>query len=109
MTNRESSERQSIWSVASGWLPIYFALFDALATIGVFYVVGYNVFGRSHPTVHQGNRILSISLYLMHKVSPNLITVLKILRPLSEMNAVRGRIALIPARDETFRGFLRHP
>ena len=52
MTNREPSERQSIWSVASGWLPIYFALFDALATIGVFYVVGYNVFGRSHPTIH---------------------------------------------------------
>ena len=52
MTNREPSERQSIWSVASGWLPAYFALFDALATIGVFYVIGYNVFGRSHPTVH---------------------------------------------------------
>ena len=52
MTNREPFERQSIWSVASGWLPIYFALFDALGTIGVIYVIGYNVFGRSHPTVH---------------------------------------------------------
>lgn len=52
MTNREPSERQSIWSVASGWLPIYFALFDALGTIGVIYVIGYNAFGRSHPTVH---------------------------------------------------------
>ena len=52
MTNREPSERQSIWSVASGWLPAYFALFDALGTIGVVYVIGYNVFGRSHPTIH---------------------------------------------------------
>ena len=52
MTNREPSERQSIWSVASGWLPAYFALFDALGTIGVIYVIFYNVFGRSHPTVH---------------------------------------------------------
>ena len=52
MTNRESFDRQSIWSVASGWLPIYFALFDALATIGVIYVIGYNAFVRSHPTVH---------------------------------------------------------
>ena len=52
MTNREPSDRQSIWSVASGWLPAYFALFDALGTIGVIYAIGYNVFGRSHPTVH---------------------------------------------------------
>ena len=52
MTNRESSSRQSIWSVASGWLPAYFILFDALGTIGVTYVIVYNVFGRSHPTVH---------------------------------------------------------
>ena len=52
MTNREPSSRQSIWSVASGWLPAYFILFDALGTIGVTYVIVYNVFGRSHPTVH---------------------------------------------------------
>ena len=52
MTNREPSSRQSIWSVASGWLPVYFILFDALGTIGVTYVIVYNVFGRSHPTVH---------------------------------------------------------
>ena len=52
MTNREPSERQSIWSVASGWLPMYFALFDLLGTIGVLYVIGYNVFGRSHASVH---------------------------------------------------------
>ena len=52
MTNREPSSRQSIWSVTSGWLPAYFALFDALGTIGVIYVIVYNVFIRSHPTVH---------------------------------------------------------
>jgi len=52
MTNREPSSRQSIWSVASGWLPAYFALFDALGTIGVIYVIVYNVFARSHPTVY---------------------------------------------------------
>ena len=52
MTNREPSSRQSIWSVASGWLPAYFALFDALGTIGVIYVIVYNVFVRSHPTVY---------------------------------------------------------
>ena len=52
MTNREPSSRQSIWSVASGWLPAYFILFDALGTIGVIYVIVYNVFIRSHPTVH---------------------------------------------------------
>ena len=52
MTNREPYSRQSIWSVASGWLPAYFILFDALGTIGVIYVIVYNVFGRSHPTVH---------------------------------------------------------
>ena len=52
MTNREPYSRQSIWSVASGWLPAYFILFDALGTIGVLYVIGYNVFGRSHPTAH---------------------------------------------------------
>ena len=53
MTNREPPyARQSIWSVASGWLPAYFILFDALGTIGVLYVIGYNVFGRSHPTAH---------------------------------------------------------
>ena len=52
MTNREPSSRQSIWSVASGWLPAYFALFDALGTIGVIYVIVYNVFIRSHPTVY---------------------------------------------------------
>ena len=52
MTNREPSSRQSIWSVASGWLPAYFILFDALGTIGVIYVIVYNVFIRSHPTIH---------------------------------------------------------
>lgn len=52
MTNRDPYSRQSIWSVASGWLPAYFILFDALGTIGVLYVIIYNVFGRSHPTAH---------------------------------------------------------
>lgn len=52
MTNRDTYSRQSVWSVASGWLPAYFILFDALGTIGVLYVIIYNVFGRSHPTAH---------------------------------------------------------
>ena len=52
MTNRDPYSRQSVWSVASGWLPAYFILFNALGTIGVLYVIIYNVFGRSHPTAH---------------------------------------------------------
>ena len=52
MTNRDRYSRQSIWSVASGWLPAYFILFDALGTVGVLYVIIYNVFGRAHPTAH---------------------------------------------------------
>ena len=50
--NAREPERQSIWSVASGWLPAYFALFNALGLLGVVFVVIRNVFWVSHPTVH---------------------------------------------------------
>ena len=50
--NAREPERQSIWSVASGWLPAYFALFNALGLLGVGFVVVRNVFWVSHPTVH---------------------------------------------------------
>ena len=50
--NAREPERQSIWSVASGWLPAYFALFNALGLMGVGFVVVRNVLWVSHPTVH---------------------------------------------------------
>ena len=50
--NAREPERQSIWSVASGWLPAYFALFNALGLTGVAFVVVRNVLWVSHPTVH---------------------------------------------------------
>ena len=50
--NAREPERQSIWSVASGWLPAYFALFNALGLLGVGFVILRNVFWVSHPTVH---------------------------------------------------------
>ena len=50
--NARDPERQSIWSVASGWLPAYFALFNALGLLGVGFVVVRNVLWVSHPTVH---------------------------------------------------------
>ena len=50
--NAREPERQSIWSVASGWLPAYFALFNALGLLGVGFVVVRNVLWVSHPTVH---------------------------------------------------------
>ena len=50
--NAPEPERQSIWSVASGWLPAYFALFNALGLLGVAFVVVRNVLWVSHPTVH---------------------------------------------------------
>ena len=50
--NARDPERQSIWSVASGWLPAYFALFNALGLLGVGFVIIRNVFWVSHPTVH---------------------------------------------------------
>ena len=50
--NAREPDRQSIWSVASGWLPAYFALFNALGLLGVGFVVVRNVLWVSHPTVH---------------------------------------------------------
>ena len=50
--NAPEPERQSIWSVASGWLPAYFALFNALGLLGVGFVIVRNVLWVSHPTVH---------------------------------------------------------
>jgi len=50
--NAREPERQSIWSVASGWLPAYFALFNALGLLGVVFVIIRNVLWVSHPTVH---------------------------------------------------------
>ena len=50
--NAPEPDRQSIWSVASGWLPAYFALFNALGLLGVAFVVVRNVLWVSHPTVH---------------------------------------------------------
>ena len=50
--NARDPERQSIWSVASGWLPAYFALFNALGLLGVGVVIVCNVLWVSHPTVH---------------------------------------------------------
>ena len=50
--NAREPERQSIWSVESGWLPAYFALFNALGLLGVGFVIIRNVFWVSHPTVH---------------------------------------------------------
>ena len=50
--NAREPERQSIWSVASGWLPAYFALFNALGLLGVGFVIIRNVLWVSHPTVH---------------------------------------------------------
>ena len=46
------SDRQSIWSVATGWLPAYFALFDALGWLGTAFVIARNLFWLQHPTVH---------------------------------------------------------
>ena len=50
--NALEPERQPIWSVASGWLPAYFALFNALGLLGVGFVIIRNVLWVSHPTVH---------------------------------------------------------
>jgi len=50
--NAREPDRQSIWSVASGWLPAYFALFNALGLLGVGFVIIRNVLWVSHPTVH---------------------------------------------------------
>ena len=50
--NAPDADRQSIWSVATGWLPAYFALFDALGLLGTAFVIARNVLWIPHPTVH---------------------------------------------------------
>ena len=48
----QDADRQSIWSVATGWLPAYFALFDALGLLGTAFVIVRNAFWVQHQTVH---------------------------------------------------------
>ena len=50
--NAPDADRQSIWSVASGWLPAYFALFNALGLLGTAFAIVRNVFWVARPTVH---------------------------------------------------------
>ena len=49
--NAPESGRQSIWSVASGWLPAYFALFDALGLTGTAFVIARNALWVAHPSI----------------------------------------------------------
>ena len=44
--------RVSIWSVTADVLPAYLTLFDILATIGVIYVVWYNIWELTADSVH---------------------------------------------------------
>ena len=44
--------RVSIWSVTADVLPAYLTLFDILATIGVSYVVWYNIWELTADSVH---------------------------------------------------------
>ena len=44
--------RVSIWSVTADVLPAYLTLFDILATIGVIYVVWYNIWELTTDSVH---------------------------------------------------------
>ena len=50
--NAPDHDRQSIWSVASGWLPAYFALFDALGLLGTAFAIVRNILWVAHPSVH---------------------------------------------------------
>ena len=52
MNAREPDDRQSIWSVATGWLPAYFAIFDALGLLGTAFVIVRNILWVAHPSVH---------------------------------------------------------
>ena len=45
--------RVSIWSVTADALPAYLTLFDILATIGVGYVVWYNIWELTADSVHE--------------------------------------------------------
>ena len=50
--NAPNPDRQSIWSVAVGWLPAYFALFNALGLLGTIFAVLRNIAWVAHPSVH---------------------------------------------------------
>ncbi len=50
--NARESDRQSIWSVATGWLPAYFALFNALGLLGTVFAIVRNILWVAHPSVH---------------------------------------------------------
>ena len=47
-----AATRVSIWSVTADVLPAYLTLFDILATIGVGYVVWYNIWELTADSVH---------------------------------------------------------
>ena len=50
--NAREGGRQPIWSVASGWLPAYFALFNALGLLGTALAIARNILWVAHPSVH---------------------------------------------------------
>ena len=52
MTSPEPPMRVSIWSVTADLLPVYLTLFDILGTIGVIYVVWYNIWELTTDSVH---------------------------------------------------------
>ena len=52
MNSPEPPARVSIWSVTADLLPVYLILFDILGTIGVVYVVWYNIWELTTDSVH---------------------------------------------------------
>ena len=52
MTSPEPPARVSIWSVTADLLPVYLTLFDILGTIGVIYVIWYNIWELTTDSVH---------------------------------------------------------
>ena len=52
MNSPEPPARVSIWSVTADLLPVYLTLFDILGTIGVIYVVWYNIWELTTDSVH---------------------------------------------------------
>ena len=52
MSSPEPPARVSIWSVTADLLPVYLTLFDILGTIGVIYVVWYNIWELTTDSVH---------------------------------------------------------
>ncbi len=50
--NAREGDRQPIWSVAAGWLPAYFALFNALGLLGAAFAIARNILWVAHSSVH---------------------------------------------------------